>query len=276
MRTLTLDRRMRNEDLFDSLELESEYDSEKRINITSNVLKKIIQAYIDISKSDEIYESMNDSIKFYNRCLASIQNLSYDSKTVEDFSLIMPYLYNDDVDRIAIGYFLSGLMNNCKDKDFLLKVGDSGIHEIGYKFAGRNLEIFGDVFSSLGSHMRYGNITLHGNAEGSGAGEYMKRGNIVIHGNSDGQEGARAKGGIITINGDVTDGLTGFYNEGAKIVVNGFCRGGIGECMTRGEIYLNGDYESLSDKIIGGDIYHKGKLIIKNGKPMTGARIKWE
>jgi hypothetical protein len=31
--------------------------------------------------------------------------------------------------------------------------------------------------------------------------------------------------------------------------------------MSAGEIMLEGDYENLSDKITGGRIYHKGKLI---------------
>jgi len=36
--------------------------------------------------------------------------------------------------------------------------------------------------------------------------------------------------------------------------------------MEGGEIYLNGDYESLSNSVSGGNIYHKGKLIVENGR----------
>jgi len=35
--------------------------------------------------------------------------------------------------------------------------------------------------------------------------------------------------------------------------------------MEGGKIHLNGDYESLDDYISGGNIYHKGKLIVENG-----------
>jgi len=36
--------------------------------------------------------------------------------------------------------------------------------------------------------------------------------------------------------------------------------------MKDGKIHLNGDYKSLGDFILGGNIYHKGKLIVENGK----------
>ena len=42
--------------------------------------------------------------------------------------------------------------------------------------------------------------------------------------------------------------------------------------MYSGEIQLNGDYKNLSDIhfINGGNIYHKGKPILKNGKRTLG------
>jgi len=36
--------------------------------------------------------------------------------------------------------------------------------------------------------------------------------------------------------------------------------------MLDGKIHLNGDYKGLGDYIYGGNIYHKGKLIVKGGK----------
>jgi len=36
--------------------------------------------------------------------------------------------------------------------------------------------------------------------------------------------------------------------------------------MKRGEIHLNGDYEGLANYIHGGNIYHKDKLIVENGR----------
>jgi len=40
----------------------------------------------------------------------------------------------------------------------------------------------------------------------------------------------------------------------------------VGSEMKGGEIHLNGDYEGLSNSISGGNIYHKDKLIVENGR----------
>ena len=85
----------------------------------------------------------------------------------------------------------------------------------------------------------------------------------------------------------------GFRNEKRHIIINGNCgvllgnemRSGlieangdcwewIGSCMTGGTIRLNGDYAKLSPNIAGGNIYHKNKQIIKDGKPLDGIKIK--
>ena len=36
--------------------------------------------------------------------------------------------------------------------------------------------------------------------------------------------------------------------------------------MKGGEIHINGNYESISPAVLSGDIYHKGKLIVKDGR----------
>jgi len=69
----------------------------------------------------------------------------------------------------------------------------------------------------------------------------------------------------IDVNGNVGYGV-GWYMEEGKITVNGNAGNLVGNGMKGGEIHLNGDYESLSRNIFGGNIYHKGKLIVRNGR----------
>jgi len=38
--------------------------------------------------------------------------------------------------------------------------------------------------------------------------------------------------------------------------------------MENGKIHVDGDIKELSDHINGGNIYHKGKLIVENGKKL--------
>ena len=71
--------------------------------------------------------------------------------------------------------------------------------------------------------------------------------------------------GEITINGNVGKCVGGFMKDG-KITIKGNAGYWVGEGMENGEIYLNGDYESLGHLIHGGNIYHKGKLIVEEGR----------
>lgn len=70
--------------------------------------------------------------------------------------------------------------------------------------------------------------------------------NIIVEGNAGNWVGWEMKKGCITVEG----------NAGW----------GVGRWMEGGMIHLEGDYKSLYNTIVGGDIYHKGKLIVKNGK----------
>jgi len=57
----------------------------------------------------------------------------------------------------------------------------------------------------------------------------------------------------------------GLYNK-KNIVINGDVGYGVGSRIKSGEIHVDGDIEELSNHISGGNIYHKGKLIVENGR----------
>jgi len=71
----------------------------------------------------------------------------------------------------------------------------------------------------------------------------------------------------IDVNGNVGWGVGNKMKRG-EITVNGNAGRWVGWGMKRGKIHLNGDYEGLSDYIPGGNIYHKGKLIVKGGRKL--------
>ena len=58
----------------------------------------------------------------------------------------------------------------------------------------------------------------------------------------------------------------GSHMKGGEINIYGNAGYGVGNSMEGGEINLNGDYDSLALDIKGGNIYHKRKLIVKNGR----------
>ena len=53
--------------------------------------------------------------------------------------------------------------------------------------------------------------------------------------------------------------------KGGKIIVDGDVNE-VGWLMEKGEVHIGGNLESVDEKIIGGNIFHKGVQIVKNGK----------
>ena len=68
----------------------------------------------------------------------------------------------------------------------------------------------------------------------------------------------------LVVCGDVGAWL-GFQMSGGEILVRGHGGEQVGERMSGGVLRLGGDYKELSPFIRGGDIYHKGVQIVKDG-----------
>lgn len=163
----------------------------------------------------------------YNDALELVKGLKCSSAHITNLSIALAELQDDKEFRVNAGLFLSALINSCKEENFTVIT----------KHLVERPDRIG--YKSTKS------ITVHGNI-GLGAGEWMHRGNIIIEGDA----GA----------------LVGLWMRGGSITINGSAGEDVGREMTGGEIHLNGGYSSLSEKIYNGDIYHKGKLIVTDGK----------
>src|SRR3989344_5074447 len=129
------------------------------------------------------------------------------SNEIEELSLILGKYQRLNNFNLS-GYFLSKLINESNDEDFVI-----------------HTNYLEKLIDCIGYEMENGRIEVNGNA-GGWVGEQMKNGNITINGNV----------------GDL-----------------------VGYGMEDGEIHINGEYEGFGNKIKG-DIYHLGKLIIKDGR----------
>jgi len=78
--------------------------------------------------------------------------------------------------------------------------------------------------------------------------------------------GYKNNGKKIIVNGSVDD-CVGFCMQRGEIIVNGNVGRFAGICMLNGIIRLNGDHGEFTG-ISGGDIYHNGKLIVKDGRKL--------
>ncbi len=125
-----------------------------------------------------------------------------------------------------LGIFLSALINNGKDDNYVILIRNIGKEVLN-----------GSSVDDLG-WQNTKNITIEGNV-GICLGGYMKAGLIVINGNAIDSCGWNMRGGKIIVNGDAEEIL--------------------GWDMTGGEIEVNGRIKDIS--AWGGKIYHKGKLV---------------
>jgi formylmethanofuran dehydrogenase subunit C len=171
------------------------------------------------------------------------------------------------------GVYLCNVINSSNDKEFVLNLKnlDKTINKLGM-FNTKNIAIYGNAGHNLGALMIKGNLVLNGDAR-SYVGNRMIGGNINVYGNVGTQTGEEMKNGLITINGDCTSNV-GYNMEGGKIIVNGNAGYSPGIEMKSGVIELNGDYTKLSDHINGGDIWHRGIQIVKDGRTIPGVEIR--
>jgi len=222
-------------DLFGKLDPEKKVEIIKPKVIRNETLDLIIEKYKEGLENYGLYLKGKLKIKIPSDEYSCyyITKSSAPSKTSSDniteFSLLLGEYENKKYFKDFIGCYLSALINSSDNKDF---------------------KIFTNYLLKTIDHIGYENaknIDVNGNA-GNWVGGYMKDGKITVTGNAGDWIGEEMKDGKITING----------NAG----------GGVGDRMKNGKIHLNGDYKGLSKYISGGNIYHKDKLIVGNGRKL--------
>jgi hypothetical protein len=195
----------------------------------------------------------------YDTVLPIVRNLRYTAEDVERFCFVMAISMQEDYFYMKMSPFLSALINNGRDMDYIIHTSHLEITpSVLYDRNEKNVIIEGDV-RSVGARMKSGNVRVKGNVT-SYIGADMEGGSITIEGNVEGEIGERMIGGSIVVFGNVA-GLIGHRMGGGSITVRGDAGYDIGHSMYDGEIRLEGDYRRLAYTIEGGRIYHKGKLI---------------
>jgi hypothetical protein len=291
MAEIALELRLKAQDLFSGLDPERDQEKERRLEVQSDskleeITKYFKEALANRGPQNATIEKIYESI--------SQNKMKYCSKDIEEFLVILGKYQDLNYFQSISGLFLSSLINQSEDKDFILHTGSLSdkIYDLGYKNT-KNLMIKGDIKSCLGRRMKEGKIIIEGNC-GTYSGQFMTGGSIEITGDADDQLGDTMKGGKIIVRGN-SGKIAGNFMEngeiiifgnsgdelgrkmkGGKIVVKGFVGMNIGNAMIGGEIHLNGNYISQSKDIRGGNIYHKGKLLFQDGQRMDDPEIRWK
>jgi len=254
-------------DLFGKLNPEKKVEIIKPKVIRNETLDLIIESYEKGLENYRLYEEYkleieipkDEPVIYY--IAKSSAPLKTSSDNITEFSLLLGEHENNKYFEDFTGCYLSALINSSKDKDFKIFTNylSKNIDFIGYENA-KNIDVNGNVGGRVGWNMKDGEITVNRNVEW-GVGWNMKDGKITINGNAGDSVGWRMKRGKIIINGNAGDWVGGRMEDG-EITINGNVEWGVGWSMEGGKIHLNGDYESLSNSISGGNIYHRGKLIV--------------
>jgi formylmethanofuran dehydrogenase subunit C len=129
-----------------------------------------------------------------------------------------------------------------------ITVEGDATHSMGHLMKGGTMIIKGNVLEGVGAEMQGGLTHVLGNASRD-AGRCMEGGELVIEGNGGDWLGSGMKGGIIRVKGNAG-------NDIGRPDMSSL------SCMEGGEIHIDGDIGSISDRIGGGRIFHRGKLIV--------------
>jgi len=163
------------------------------------------------------------------------------------------------------GYFLCSLANLCAAEHIVIRTDHlHPVDHLGSRSCNKHIKVLGDVGAYAGSSMEGGSLHITGSTLNQLG--FDSSGSIRVDGNTGMNAGIRSRG-TIRIGGLARSGV-GRAMRGGTITVEGDVTTHVGQGMRGGEIYLNGEYQSLGGDIQGGNIYHKGKPIVKDGKKL--------
>lgn len=161
------------------------------------------------------------------------------------------------------GVFLSAVINTGCDSHYELDLWKIGCLKWLCSNNTKNVDIGGHVANSFAVTMDAGRVELFGNAVDVGP---ISGGTLVIHGTCESVEHYEISDGEIILWGNA--GMIGDEMTGGKIVAKGKVKY-IGY-MEGGEIHLDRLPQIYDHKPrVGGDIYLKGELIVKDGEPVV-------
>jgi hypothetical protein len=247
-----LGKKLKAQDLFDSLDREKKQGKDRKIMIRpSRDLVNLIRPFAKALLRDPYPRNFDDKLheENYSRCEKSLPK-EYCSKDIEKFSLILIKYQKRKYFGYYAGLYLSLLINNCRENNIVIHTRyDEDLFRLGFENKA-SLVINGDAGDNLGMK-NSGEIIVIGDA-GDWLGD-KNSGRIIVNGNAGHIIGSDMKGGEIIINGD--------------------CKDGIGSLMQGGVIHLNGKYGRIEERLeesdefwpVRGEIYHKGKLIVRDG-----------
>lgn len=175
--------------------------------------------------------------------LSLVNRINFNSKKINDIVIL---LGNKKIKLKEI-FDIELKKNKNVCRKIILNSSKNIIDNLGYEWQEDQLEVFGDVGSSLGKKMKSGFIKVMGSCK-SYLGAQMKGGEILIEGNAESYVGGPSFGEKLGMNG-------------GKIFIKGNAGKYLGYMMRRGLINVRGNVgEFCANNIIAGTIIIKKKI----------------
>lgn len=206
-------------------------------------LKALWKAYKILEET--LISKRMPEIEYYRALCKHIKSgkISYTAKDVESFSLLLEEFEHEENFYVKAGMFLSAIINSGKEKSYIIHVENLGfpIDFLGYK---NKKEII--VFGDLGNYVAW----------------CVKKGKVIVNGSVGSNLADGGEKGEICVEKDVglEIGKSTLSDSEVKIRIKGEIRDGDGKIVG-----INGISEECYAKV-----YHKGKLIWADGKPVEG------
>ncbi len=205
------------------------------------------------------YEQWLSEQKGYDHAVELIKKTKYTSKDIREFSmLIKKYECNELFS--SSGFFLSALINQCRNKYFEIITGHltKEIDWIGF-FNIKHVVVIGSVGEASCAYMKKGEVNIEGNANDF-LGEGAHGGICHVKGDAGYSTGLILDGGTIIVNGNTGDGA-GFGMQSGKMTINGNAGLMTGTGSAGGEIYVGGRIQGIARKDSRCKIFRRGEQL---------------
>jgi|GEM_PF-3253909 len=170
-----------------------------------------------------------------------------------------------------VGLYISTLLNASKDTDINLNMPAffEQVENMGYGLYQKNVFVTGSVGLFAGCGIRSGILRIVGSATDL-VGMSAEGGRIIITKDVKEELSSNMSAGSIEVHGSAKtcSGL-----QGGAVYIKGDCGelgASCGPIITGGIIHVDGKIGKIDySRITGGDIYHQGNLIVKDGKRVS-------
>lgn len=175
----------------------------------------------------------------------SFPDLVVSARDIELFSIRLVEFQEVNLFPARVGFFLSALINNCADSDYILHLSHLAepVYYLGTDNT-KNIHVIGSVGDRLADRMISGSIIVDGNA-GRKTAYALHGGTVRVNGNV--KELGRMVGGRVFIGGDLETPVAG---------------------MSGGELHVERSLPGVC--ALQGKVYHRGELVVDNGKAVGG------